>query len=87
MNGCMKAKRSDIHITERTSSGTKRILDQNALCIDTQINHIIQSGVPRWGEVIQSDGAGQGVVTLGAAAARWVLVLPYPPGTVDLRMM
>jgi len=46
LNGYVKAERSNIHITERTRGGTKRILDQNALRINTKINHIIQSGVP-----------------------------------------
>jgi hypothetical protein len=82
-----RAKLSNIHITERTSSSAKRVLDQNALSINTQIDHIIRPGIPRWRFVVQSDGSSQRVVALSTAAARRILILPDPPGTINLRMV
>jgi hypothetical protein len=85
--GRTRNERSNIHIAKRTGSCAQRILDQDALSIHTQINHIIQSGIPRWRAVIQCDGASQGVIAFRTATACRILILPDPPGTIDLRMM
>lgn len=87
MDDIHKSQTLDINVAEWSSRGAERILDQDALGINTQLDYIIQTGIPGRRAVIQSNSPGQRVVTLGTAAIRRILVLPDPPGTVYLCMM
>ncbi len=74
--------RLNIDIAERTRESAHRLRDLNTRVVDTQVDDILQSAVSARGVVVQGDGAGDGVL-----AVVQVLVLPDPPGAVDLRVV
>ena len=57
-------------------------MDGNARCIDTKFNDIMERSVATRRAIVQSDGTGNCV-----QPARDVLILPYPPCTIDLCVM
>jgi len=69
----------DIYIAERSRERVHRSPDLNAWCIDSELDDILQcSGSAGW-RVVQCDGSGDGILSVLE-----VLVLPDPPGAVDL---
>lgn len=82
-----EAEHLDIDIAERTSRSAERILNQDTLSINTQLNYIVQPSISRRRVIVQSDSSSQRVVTLGTTTIFRILVLPDPPRTIDLCMM
>jgi hypothetical protein len=71
--------RLNIDVAERTRESAHRLRNLNAGIIYTHVDDILQSSVSAGGVVVQGDRAGDGVL-----AVLQVLVLPDPPGAVDL---
>lgn len=71
--------RLNIDIAERARESAHRLRDLNTGVVDTQLDDICQRSVAAGRVVVQGDGAGDGVL-----AVLQVLVLPDPPGAVDL---
>ncbi len=71
--------RLNIDVAERTRESAHRLRDLNAGIVNTHVDDILQSSVSAGRVVVQGDGAGDGVL-----AVFEVLVLPDPPGAVDL---
>ena len=69
----------NINVAKRSSSSRHKISDRNWGSINSQINNIIQSTVAAGWHVVQSDGSRDGI-----QAGLDVLILPDPPGTIDL---
>ncbi len=74
--------RLNIDIAERTRESAHRLRDLNARVVNSQVDDILQSSVSAGRVVVQGDGAGDSVL-----AVLQVLVLPDPPGAVDLGMV
>jgi hypothetical protein len=71
--------RLNIDVAEGTCESAHRLRNLNAGIVDTQVDDVLQSSASAGRVVVQGDGAGDGVL-----AVLQVLVLPDPPGAVDL---
>jgi hypothetical protein len=71
--------RLNIDVAEGTCESAHRLRNLNAGIVDTQVDDVLQSSASAGRVVVQGDGAGDGVL-----AVLQVLVLPNPPGAVDL---
>lgn len=71
-----------ISIAERASKRAHGLSNRDARRIDTEINDVVERSVRRRGEVEQRLRASDGVL-----AVLEVLVLPNPPGAVDLSVV